>query len=60
MKNKLSDGSTVMNGYHQERSREACREIKEMMKHPISLEQAKAQTERINEGIEDQADRQKQ
>ncbi|MEI7527083.1 MAG: hypothetical protein WCJ95_22225 [Mariniphaga sp.] len=51
MKNKLSDGSTVLNAYHQERSKEACKEVKKMMKHPFSLEQAKAQTERIKEGM---------
>lgn len=51
MKNKLSEGSTVLNDYHQERSKEACMSVKEMMKHPISLEQAKAQTERIKEGM---------
>lgn len=51
MKNKLSEGSTVLNAYHQERSREACKEVKEMMKHPFSLKQAKAQTERIKEGM---------
>ena len=51
MKNKLSEGSTALNGYHQERSKEACKEVNEMMKHPLSLEQAKAQTDRIKEGI---------
>lgn len=51
MKNKLSEGSTALNEYHQERSRAACKEVKEMMKHPISLEQAKAQTEWLKEGM---------
>jgi len=45
MKNKLSEGSTALIAYHQERSKEACKSVKEMMKHPISLEQAKAQAE---------------
>jgi len=51
MKNKLSEGSTALNAYHQERSKAACKEVNEMIKHPISFEQAKAQTERIKEGM---------
>ena len=51
MKNKLSEGSMVLNAYHQQRSKEACKEVKEMMKHPVSFEQAKAQTERIKEAM---------
>jgi hypothetical protein len=51
MKNKLSEGSTALNAYHQERSKEACKEVNEMMNHPISIEQAKAQTEWLKEGM---------
>ena len=51
MKIKLSEGSTVLNAYHQEHSKKACKAIMEMRKHPFTLEQAKAQTKRINEGM---------
>ncbi len=51
MKNKLSEGSTTLNAYHQERSKEACLEVNEMMKHPFTLKQAKAQTEWLKEGM---------
>ncbi len=51
MKIKLSEGSTVLNAYHQEQSKKACKAIMEMRKHPFTLEQAKAQTKRIKEGM---------
>lgn len=51
MKNKLSEGSTALNAYHQEQSKKACKAVNEMKKRPISLEQIKAQTDRIKEGM---------
>jgi len=51
MKSKLFVGSTALNAYHQEQSKKACKEVNEMMKHPISFMQAKAQTDQIKEGM---------
>jgi len=50
-KHNLTEGSTALNAYHQERSREACKAVKEMQKHPFTLEEAKNQTARIYEGM---------
>ena len=50
-KNKLTEGSTALNAYHQERSKAACEEVKEIQKHPFTFEEAKSQTVRIYEGM---------
>jgi hypothetical protein len=50
-KNELTKGSTALNAYHQEQSRKACKEVKEMQKHPLTLEEAKNQIVRLNDGM---------
>ncbi|MEI6677380.1 MAG: hypothetical protein WCL21_02165 [Mariniphaga sp.] len=50
-KHNLTDGSTALNAYHQERSKAAFEEVKEMQKHPFTFEEAKSQTVRIYEGM---------
>ncbi|GEM_PF-2858086 len=40
-----------LNEYHKMRSKAAMKEVQEMMKHPVTLEQAKAQADRVKEGM---------
>lgn len=49
---ELLKGSTALNDYHQQRSKAACLEVKEMSKRPLSLEQKKEQVRLIKEGIQ--------
>jgi HPt (histidine-containing phosphotransfer) domain-containing protein len=49
---ELLKGSTALNDYHQQRSKAACLEVKEMSKRPFSLQQAKEQVQALKEGIQ--------
>ena len=45
MKNKVLKEKSKLNDYHQKKNKVALEEVKEMLKHPLSLEQARKQTE---------------
>jgi len=48
IQNKAPEESTL-NEYHQQRNKEALKEVEEMMKHPSSLEEMRLQAQRLNE-----------
>ncbi len=52
MQNELLKGSKSLNDYHQKKSKDACLEVQEMSKQPLSLEQKIAQTKMLNEAIQ--------
>jgi hypothetical protein len=46
--NKEPEESTL-NEYHQQRNKEALKEVEEMMKHPVSIEEMRLQAQLLNE-----------
>lgn len=42
-----SNQESTLNDYHEKRSIEGLKEVKSMLKHPYSLEQAKEQTQKF-------------
>jgi len=47
MKKKASKEPELLNDYHRKRNEVACKAVEEMMKQPLSLEQAKEQTNMV-------------
>jgi hypothetical protein len=45
MKNKSLKEKSKLNDYHQKKNKVALEAVKQMLKHPLSLEQARKQTE---------------
>lgn len=50
MQNKSSKEKSKLNDYHQKRNKVACKEVEEMLKQPLSLDQAKEQTQKFLTG----------
>ena len=52
MQNKSSKELPTLTDYHWQRSKEASKAVKEMLKHPLSLQQKKEQVARLNKKTE--------
>jgi len=52
MQKNPSIENSYINDYHKMRSEKAVKEVEEMQKSPLSLEQAKGQIKRVNEEFE--------
>jgi hypothetical protein len=57
MKKKASKEPELLNDYSRQRNEVACKAVEEMLKHPVSLEQAKEQTRRFLSQIREEGNK---